>query len=367
VTAPRYDVIVAGVGSMGSAALHQLARRGCRVLGLERFEVAHDRGSMHGRTRIIRLASHERPEYVPLLQRAYELWTELDPTLLHIVGLLDVGREDCELIQGALLACRANGLRHELLDAEAMRARYPQHLAPTGHVGLLQPDGGYLESERGVRAHVEAALAAGAELRTGERVLEWSTSADAVEVRTERGRYAAGRLVLAPGAWAAGLLHLPESLFAPERQVIAWFEAPAHGGSPVLIAEEDGAEYYGIVEDGRLKLGLLHHPGDAVDPDTVDRRARADEAAILDAFATRRFRGVGRQVETQVCLFTNTPDGDFVLDLHPEAENVVVASVCSGHGYKFAPVVGEILADLALDGETRHSIDFLRLGRLVPG
>jgi sarcosine oxidase len=362
----RYDAVVVGVGTMGSAALYHLARRGHRVLGLEQFETPHDRGSMHGATRIIRLVYHEQPGYVPLVRRAYELWRELDPTLLHTVGLLDIGAADGWLIAGGLESCREHGLVHELLDAGELRSRFPEHAAPPDHVGLLQPDGGYVEAERAVRAHVETAVASGAELHTGERVLGWSSAGDGIEVRTDSASYTADRLVLAPGAWAATLLQLPGEVFAPERQVIAWFETLAPSPAPVFIAEEDGdAVYYGIADAGRLKLGLMHHPGGPADPDALDRNARDDELAALREFAGRRLRGVGEIVESQVCLFTNTPDKHFVIDFHPRAENVVVVSACSGHGFKFAPAVGEIAADLVLEGKTRQPIEFLRLDRFA--
>jgi sarcosine oxidase len=362
----RYDAVVVGVGTMGSAALYHLARRGCRVLGIEQFDVAHEHGSMHGETRIIRLVYHEHAGYVPLARRAYELWYELDPTLVHTVGLLDVGTADSWLIAGGVQSCRDHQLAHELLDAGELRSRFPQHAAPPDHVGLLQPDGGYVEAERGVRAHVRAAVAAGAELRTGERVLGWASSGDVLEVRTDAASYIVDRLVLAPGAWAPMLLQLAGDLFVPTRQVIAWFATSGTSPEPVFIAEEDGdAIFYGITHAGRLKLGLMHHPGGTVDPDALDRDAREDELAALAEFAGRRLRGIGRLVEARVCLFTNTPDKHFVLDRHPEAENVVIVSACSGHGFKFAPAVGEIAADLVLEGETLHPIEFLRFGRLA--
>src|SRR5262249_34664275 len=291
----RYDAVVVGVGTMGSAALYHLARRGCRVLGLEQFGIAHDRGSMHGETRIIRLVYHEHAGYVPLVQRAYELWRELDTTLVHSVGLLDVGKADSWLIAGGARSCRDHDLAHELLDAGELRARFPEHAAPPEHVGLLQPDGGYVEAERAVRAHVEAAVALGAELRTGERVLGWTGSSDNLEVRTDAASYSAARLVLAPGAWAARLFQLRGDLFAPARQVIAWFDTAAPSSAPVFIAEEDGdAVFYGITHAGRLKLGLMHHPGGPVDPNAVDRKARENELSALREFAGRRLRGVGR-------------------------------------------------------------------------
>ena len=326
---------------MGSAALYALARRGARVLGLEQFGVVHERGSMHGETRIIRLAYHEHPGYVPLLLRAYELWRQLDESLLHLVGSVDVGPEDGPLISGAIASLREHRLPFELVEPAGVNV-------PDGHVALLQRDGGYVEAERSVRAHVDAALAAGAALRTGEAVLDWSAGGDGVEVRTGKDTYTAEKLVLCPGPWPE-LLRLPAELLRVEDQLIAWFEHSG-GERPVFIVEEDdGAIFYGIQAGDRLKVGLMH----------------GDDAAQLADFAERRLEGVGRLLHTQACKFTNTPDLQFVLDLHPDAGNVAFASACSGHGFKFASVVGEILADLALDGDTRYPIGFLRVGRLL--
>jgi sarcosine oxidase len=330
-----YDAVVVGVGTMGSAALYHLARRGCRVLGLEQYDVPHELGSMHGETRIVRLAYHEHPAYVPLLLRAYELWRELDASLLHLVGSLDVGAEHGPLIAGAIASLREHGLPYELVEPRGIGVA-------EGEVALLQRDGGYVEAERAVRAHVDAAVAAGAELRTGERVLEWTPD----EVRTDAGTYATERIVLCPGPWPE-LFALPP-LFTVEDQLVAWFE---HDGElPAFIAEEEpGMHFYGIQSGNRVKVGRMH----------------GNDADLLAGFAARRLPGAGRLLHTQPCKFTNTPDLQFVIDLHPAAPNVSFASACSGHGFKFAPVVGEILAELALDGGTRQPIDFLRLGRFA--
>jgi len=371
----RYDAIVVGVGTIGSAASYHLARRGARVLGLERFDIVHDRGSMHGLTRIIRLAYHEDPRYVVLMRRAYELWRELEQAsgrrLLHVVGSLDVGREHGPLLSGALLACREHGLDHELFDADELARRFPAFDPPrdADAVALLQPDGGYLDAESCVRAHAVAAVAAGAELRAHERVLDWEGRRGGVAVRTERGTYEADRVVLAPGAWAPGLLRLPGLELTVERQVVAWFStggaaAFAPDRLPIFIVEDAG-EHYGFPDDGHgLKVGLMHHPGDVGDPDELDREVGPGEADALAAFVGRWFPSApAERLDAGACLFTRTTDGRFVLDVHPEEPAAIVASVCSGHGFKFAPVAGEILADLALDGGTRHPIDFLRLAR----
>ena len=373
----RYDAIVVGAGTMGSAAAFHLARRGQRVLGLEQFGLVHDRGSMHGQTRIIRLAYHEQPGYVSLLRRAYDLWRELevrtDTRLLELVGSLAVGPEGGGVIRGALLTCRAHAIDHELLTARDLTARYPAYQPPAGDVALLQPEGGLLWAERCVQAHIDAARAEGAELHAEERVLDWTGRPGGVSVRTDRGTYEADRLVVCPGAWAGDLARLPAGLLVPTRQVVAWFETlqprlfePER--FPVFVIETEGRDHYGFpeYESSGFKVGRMNHPGGPADPDALDREASAEEVEVLRSFVADWFpAGAGRTLETSVCMFTNTADRHFVLDFHPDEPNVVIGSACSGHGFKFAPVVGEILADLAIDGATRHEIDFLRLDRLL--
>ena len=370
-----YDAIVAGVGTMGSAALYHLARRGRRVLGIERFGLAHSRGSMHGHSRIIRLAYHEHPDFVPLLRRAYELWRQLEAEagtqLLHVTGSLEIGLPDGLLVSGALRAAREHELPFELLEPADIRRRFPAFEPGADEVGFAQPDGGYLRAEDAVRAHVSLAVAAGAELRLEEPVVDWQASGEGVSVRTALGEYHAARLVLAPGAWAADLLRLPPGLFVVERQILAWFEPIRAanlepGRMPVFIVEEGDVHHYGFpaIDERGLKLGRMHYPGQTVSPDAWNREATAAEAAPLRSFLERRLPDApGRLLDAQACLFTNTPDRAFLIDLHPAEPNVVVASVCSGHGFKFATVAGEILADLAEGGDTRQPIEFLRYAR----
>ena len=374
----RYDVVVAGTGTMGSAALYHLARRGRKVLGLDRWAAPHSHGSMHGRTRVIRLAYHEHLDYVPLLLRAYELWHDLEQRagqqLLHEVGSIEVGAPDGWVVSGAVHACEVHGLPYELLEPAEVARRHPALRAGPGTVGLAQPDSGFLLAEESVEAHLAQARAAGAELHTGERMLEWEASGETVTVRTDAGTYESGRLVLATGAWASSLMQLPRELLRVERQVVAWFDPVSAGDVtserlPVFVFEEGDDVFYGFpaIDERGVKLGLMHHPGDTVDPDVVPP-AEPAETAALRAFLERRLPdAAGPLHEAQACLFTMTPDGAFVLDLHPDAPNVVIASVCSGHGFKFASVVGEIAADLAESGATPHSIDFLRYARFPNG
>jgi sarcosine oxidase len=374
----RFDVIVVGVGGMGGAAVDHLARRGCRVLGLERFDVPNEMGSSHGFTRIIRLAYYEHSSYVPLLRRAYELWRELEANageqLLHVTGSIDAGPEASFVFAGSLQSCLDHGLEHEVVDARELGRRYPGYRLPPETLALIQPEGGFLLPERCIVAHVERAHANGAEVRARERVLEWeATAGGGVRVRSDRGAYEAGRLVLAAGAWMDELARLGPDLVAAERQVLAWLQPQR----PELFAPERFPVFNLVVEEGRyygfpvfavpgFKVGRYHHLEERVDPDAVEREPTAADEEVLRGFAGRYFPdGAGATMALKVCLFENSPDEHFVLDLHPDYAQVVVAGGFSGHGFKFCSVVGEIVADLALDGSTGHEIDFLRLGRLA--
>jgi sarcosine oxidase len=374
VSGERYDAIVAGVGGMGSAALFHLARRGRRVLGLERFDVPNELGSSHGVTRIIRLAYYEHVDYVPLLRRAYELWRELEvgagERLLHVTGSIDAGPPGQLVFSGSLRSCVEHDLPHTVLDAREVERRFPAYRLDPESMAVLQPDGGFLLPERCIVAHVDAALAHGAEVHARERVLGWEPAGEGVRVTTERAEYDADRLVLTAGAWMHELAGLPVEA---ERQVLAWFqplepELFAPDRFPVFNLQLDEDDrYYGFPVFGipGFKLGRYHHLRERGPADGLDRGPRPDDERLLRAFAERCFpAGAGPTMTLKSCLFENSPDEHFILDTLPDAPQVVVGGGFSGHGFKFCSVVGEILADLAADGATRHEIGFLRLARL---
>jgi sarcosine oxidase len=287
---------------------------------------------------------------------------------------VDAGLPESHSFAGALASCRAHDLPHEVLDSAGLARRFPAYRLPDGMLALLQPDGGFLLPERCIVAHVEAAQAHGAEVRARERVLEWDElGGGGVRVRTDRGAYEAERLVLAPGAWADSVARLPRPLVTAERQVLGWFqprrpELFAPERFPIFIVELDESIWYGFPVYGipGFKLGRMHHREEVVDPDEPRRPPDADDEALLRRFVERCFPdGNGPTLTLKTCLFENSPDLDFVLDVHPDAPSAVVGVGFSGHGFKFASVVGEILADLAVDGSTRHPIDFLRFGRFA--
>ena len=372
-----YDVIVVGVGGMGSAACWQLARRGQRVLGLERFDIPHSMGSSHGISRIIRLPYYEDPAYVPLLHRAYALWAEAERAtgeeLLVTTGSIDAGPEDDPLFQGALASARLHGLAHEVLDGAAVNDRFPGYRLPHASRAVFQPQGGLIASERAIVAHVRAAQAAGAVIQARERVLDWEVKpSGTVEVRTSKGTYEAGRLVLTAGAWMGELAPALAGQAVPERQVLAWLhplrpELFTPDVFPVFNLQVAEGRYYGfpVYEVPGFKFGRYHHRGEVSTADGMRREIDDADEALLRQFGERYFpEGSGSTMGLRTCLFTNTPDEHFILDRHPAHPQVVLASPCSGHGYKFCSVIGEILADLATgDGATRHEIGFLRLRR----
>ena len=374
-TTQHYDAIVIGLGGMGSATLYQLAKRGKRVLGIEQFGIAHDKGSSHGVTRIIRLAYHEHPSYVPLMRRAYELWRDLEAAaqeqILHITGSIDAGPPGSSNFAGSLLSCEEHDLPHEVLTSSELTKRFPGYRLPSETMAVFQREGGFLLPERCISLFIEQAQALGAAVRIDERTLEWEPTSDGVHVRTEWGEYEAETLVISAGAWASKLIPGLGAVAVPERQALLWIETlrPEYftpGAFPVFNLIVDEGNFYGFPEFGipGFKLGRYHHLEENVDPDDIDREPNAEDEALLRGFTEKYFPdAAGATSSMKVCMFTNSPDEHFIIDRLPDSPQVVVAAGFSGHGFKFSSVVGEILADLAVDGATIHDIDMFRLGR----
>jgi sarcosine oxidase len=372
-----YDAIVVGIGAMGAAACWQLARRGRRVLGLERFDIPNRMGSSHGVTRIIRLAYHEHPSYVPLVRRAYELWREAERAgreqLLFVTGGIDAGLPGGRVVDGALASCEEHGLAHEVLSARELSQRFPGWRLPAEMVGVYQAEAGFLACERAVVTHAQLAMAAGADIRAREALIGWDLSAaGTVVVTTTRGRYEAERLILSTGPWIADHVPALRVRAVPERQVIGWFRPLApeefrYGRFPVGIVESDQSAYV-LPEWGvpGVKIGVFRHLYESGHPDRLSREpGERDEELLRSALARFFPRANGPVMALQTCLFTNIPDERFVIDTLPDAPQVIVASPCSGHGFKFASVVGEILAELATQDRTSSDISAFSLPRLL--
>jgi sarcosine oxidase len=373
-----FDTIVAGVGGMGSAALYHLARRGQRVLGLERFEIGHTQGSSHGETRIIRMAYFEGSNYVPIVRRASQLWDELSAetgcALIRRTGSLEMSEPGFDFFDRALSSCLDHGLPHELLDAEQAMRRFPAFRLHPETRAIFQPDGGYVLSDAALRAHVDRAQHHGAVLHTGEVVRGFQpTNHGGVEVRTDRATYTAGNLVLTAGAWMRQLVPELAAALQTSKQAIAWFapRAPAAfqpGVMPVFIHFGATGEFYGFPQHSAqgIKVGGPHFARVPIDPDTADRTPEPQQVAALRGFVERHLPGAaGLPSATMGCIYTSTPDEHFIIDLLPGAPQVVVMSPCSGHGYKFASAMGEIAADLAIKRQTWADITPFSIARFA--
>ncbi|MDP8904547.1 MAG: N-methyl-L-tryptophan oxidase [Chloroflexota bacterium] len=376
----NYDAIVVGLGAMGSATAHELARRGMRVLGLEAFTPAHQLGSSGGRSRIIRLAYFEHPDYVPMLRAAWDGWHELErrtgERLLLETGGLYAGPRGSAVLEGSLESARRHDLPHELLDGDAVGRRFPALRLDPGMAALHEPLAGLLFPERCIETHLRLARQDGGELHFEERVMrcDGGDGGGAVTVVTDRGEYSGSRLVLAAGAWLPHLVPELELPLVVERNVLFWFEPQA---SPELLApdrlpvyiielDRDHAFYgFPVLPDQGAKVAR-HHGGRRTDPGQVDRDVHpADEDPVRDFCARYVPAANGRRLDARVCMYTNTPDFNFVIDTHPDDPRVIICSPCSGHGFKFSNVIGRICADLALDGGTEFEIGFLSLRRFA--
>lgn len=362
------DIVVAGLGAVGSATAYHLVSRGHRVVGFDRHSPPHAHGSSHGHSRIIRQAYFEGAGYVPLVIRAYELWAALEHDAgqrLHVrTGGLMIGRTDSEVVDGARRSAEEHGLDHEVLGPEAVADRFPAYRLGEDEVAVFEPDAGALFPEDAISAHLRLAAERAAELHTDEPVVGWEPRAGGgVAVTTAAGRYEADRLVLAAGAWNDGLADGVLGTVV-ERQVPVRFrprrpELFTAERMPVFVAQQaDGRKLYGLpdLRGEGVKVGI-HHEGRTGQPDELDRTVRDDDVEAVRSTSGRLFPELdGGIAGAEVCLYTNSVDRRFIVGPHPQAGDVVVVAGLSGHGFKFTPVLGEIVADLATEGATRHDV-----------
>lgn len=372
-----YDVIVVGLGAMGSATLHQLAHRGHRVLGIEQFTPAHAFGSSHGKSRIIREAYFEDPRYVPLVQRAYTSWRALEEesgvTVFRQTGGLMLGAPDCGVVAGATLSAKLHGLQHEIIDAAEVRRRFPAFRPRPTDIGVLEPRAGMLAPELAITAFIELATRHGAAVRWNEAMLSWRATGDGVEVTTAHGLYTAARLVLTVGAWAGKVFRELEIPFVVQRNVQYWF-SPASNAQyftpdrfPIFIQDlGPGISAYGFPDTGDGVKLARHHYGEPVDPDTIRRTVGDDEVAQMRSLLAQWMPDAnGTLREAAACMYTNVPDDHFVIDVHPVHPAVIVASPCSGHGFKFSSALGEVLADMATHQRVTFDTSLFSLARFT--
>jgi sarcosine oxidase len=380
----EHPIVVVGLGAMGAAACAHLARRGVPVVGLEQYTPAHDLGSSHGGSRLARRAYFEHPAYVPLLERAFRQWQQLGAetgvSCLHRVGVLLVGKADSAVLNGSRRSAECHDIPVRSLDPDELRATYPQFRFSSDMHALLEPGAGFVVPEHGVRAHLDLARRHGADLRYGTRVTGIDADRRIAHVCTDRGNIRARRVVVTAGAWTGKLLPTLAAAvrLEPQRKHIVWFSPSdpqpfASSRLPAWAIDDGGAcgpgFYYGVptwpgqIGPAGVKVGFHGH-GTPVD---VERFERTPDPRVIERFRrdVRRFLpGVGESVSgAATCLYTMSPDEHFVIDRLPGAETIVFAAGFSGHGYKFAPVIGELLADLALRGETDLPAGFLSLDR----
>lgn len=379
-----FDVIVLGVGSMGSATCYHLAKQGYQVLGLEQFEIPHDQGSHAGQSRIIRKAYFEHPDYVPLLQRAYKNWklleSEANAQVYFSTGLLYAGKPEGILIKGVKESSKKFSVPVETLSSMECQSRYPQFAIPDGYEILFEPDAGFITPERAILLFVDHAIKHGAIIHTKESVIEWKKSGTGISVITHKNVYTCAKLIITAGPWAGRFIPQLSSKLSVSRQVLAWVNPNqsvsfALGKFPCWLIDDESKPgmYYGFPVlpvgqwGGPIGLKIAHHyPGEGTDPDKVNRvSSPADEANIIYALNKFLPDGYKSMHVLKTCLYTNTPDENFVLDFLPENDNVVIAAGFSGHGFKFASAIGEIMADLVIKGNTGLPIDFLRIRRFI--
>lgn len=370
-----FDVAVIGLGAMGGAALFNLASRGRRVIGIEQFEPGHDKGSSHGESRIIRLSYFEHPSYVPLARRAMEKWRELEAlsgqTIFTVTGILEAGYPGCRAVEGSLEASRLHELDHEVLSASEINRRFPAFKVPSHWNGLYQPDAGFLRPELAIRQFVGLAVSHGAEVRTRTRVLAIEPFSAGVRVKTDAGEIEAGAVIIAAGAWIGD--------FAPElkphlkvtRQVLGWFEPLqptfySPDRCPVFFFESEDDACYGFPDFAGTGVKTASHREGAYlsSANNLAQDGGADdEAQIRRMLALAMPDANGPLKAMRTCMYTRTPDEDFVIDRSSADPRIVLASPCSGHGFKFASVIGEVLADLALGKTPENDISRFRLDR----
>lgn len=372
----RYDAIVIGIGGMGSATAYHLASRGRDVLGLEQYDIPHTMGSSHGSTRIIRKAQYDEPAYVPLVLQAYDLWRDLEERtgrdLLHITGGIHAGPPDSQIFKGSVQSCELHSLEHEVLSAREVNEQFPGYDLPADHRAVYQSDSGFIVPEQCIIGHVELAQENGAEIRAREPVDDITPLPDGgVSVTTRAGTYEADHLVITAGAWTQKFLPELEDVLEPVRQVLAWFQPhePRNFSPekfPVFVHATEGTHYYGTPQYDvpGFKLGKFDQQKEPTDPDRGDREPHLEDEKVLRAYANRCFpTAAGPTMQLTTCMFTNTPDQHFILDTLPDYPQITVGAGFSGKGFKFASVIGKILADLAIDGETESDLDLFSIER----
>ncbi|RFZ94001.1 N-methyl-L-tryptophan oxidase [Mucilaginibacter conchicola] len=373
-----YDVIVVGLGANGSSALYHLAKAGKKVLGIDRFAPPHTHGSSHGQSRIIRQAYHESPFYVPLVQAAYEIWYDMErisgKKLLLKTGGITMGAPDADVVTGAIASALEHNLPYQLLDHKDIQKRYPALKPTVDTVGVFEPAAGILFPEDCISVFVEQAARNGAAIHTNEMVLEIIRQRDFIKVVTNKQTYFTQKLVLSTGAWMNSLLpdlQLPLSI---ERQVLYWFKNKNSAAQanvkpdnlPVYIWQSAPDElFYGFPDLGDGIKVALHHFGRPVVPDELKDDVTGEEINRMQGIVEKYFNISPEFNYSAVCMYTNTPDEHFIIDHHPDDERIIIASPCSGHGFKFSSLTGKIISDMTTDKPVEFDIQLFNMARFA--
>ncbi len=376
-----YDVIVVGLGAMGSSALYQLSQRNLKVLGIDQFNPPHSFGSSHGDTRITRQAIGEGKSYVPLVLRSYEIFEEIEKKtgkkLLEKVGGIIFGNAEAEAIHGkknfiqnTIEAAEKYNIKHTILSAEDLKEKFPQFLLQGKEIGYFEENAGYLKPEVCIETQLELAKKNGVEMLMNTKVMSVDVLDDGiVKITTTEGEILTKKIILSPGSWMNTFFPELKDLFKVYRQVLYWFDCSTKYQSftvenkfPIFIWDfGNGKDVYGFPaidgKDGGIKVAGEEY-SEEVSPDTIDREVTEQESQkMYDTYIKDRIQGINPKViKSKVCMYTVTPDSDFIIDFHPVHKQIIIASPCSGHGFKHSGGVGEVLADLATDGKTRFDI-----------
>lgn len=376
VNSNQYDLVVVGCGGVGSSVLFHAAQRGIRTLGIEQFSIAHDRGSSHGQTRIIRQAYFEHPNYVPLLLEAYDQWRGLeafvDRKLFFETGLIQVGPTDGIVVPGVLRSAREHQLQVEHWSASQTALRFPAFKIPEAHETVFEPKAGYLLVEKCVAAHVEAGLRSGAQVTDNTRVIGIESFPTHVELQTNQGTIRATRVVLTVGAWLSSWLQHDDQPLKVLRKHLHWYQtddarltSAAH--CPLFLFENQLGCFYGFpsIDDSGVKVSE-HSGGEVIhDPSTLQTEIDPNDLARIEDFLASHFYGSFQHVDHSVCMYTMTRDHNFLVDQHPNLPNVWIAGGFSGHGFKFASAMGKLIAHWCIDGQRDSRLEFLALERSI--
>jgi monomeric sarcosine oxidase len=376
-TSQRCDVLIVGLGGVGSAACYALAKQGYRVVGIDQFDPPHRMGSSHGDTRIIRKSYFEHPNYVPLLIRAYELWKtlefEVDKQLYFPTGLLEIGPPDGVVLSGVARSAAEHSLPIETMSMQKAIERYPGIAGSDAWQAILEKDAGYLLVEECVAAHLQQARKLGVQIRVNERMLRWHADKHGVEIQTQRETLQADKLILCAGPWASQALSSYPIPLKVLRKHLYWYECQSacysqDQGFPCFFYETPSGYYYGFPDHSRQGLKVARHSGGQIvsDPPIGQHTPDPQDRRLVEEFLASYLPEVSLQLRNwSGCYYTMTPDEHFILDRLPDAPNVVVVAGLSGHGFKFTSVLGQIASELAIAGHSKLNIGFLSIRRFL--